>query len=79
MSLFRILKFSVKNTVGVLWLNAAETWVDIGVGSGSLVDSLVNLVGGNLYMSMESNIVMAEHCRDAECLNRILTAFVPSP
>lgn len=38
---------SPENTVGVLWLNAAETWVEIDNGGGSnLVDSIVNLVGG---------------------------------
>ena len=37
------------NTVGVLWLNAAETWVDVDRGDGAnIVDSIVNLVGGNL-------------------------------
>jgi len=41
-----VIAHSAKRTVGVLWLNAAETWVDVAVGSGGLVDSIVNLVGG---------------------------------
>lgn len=40
--------FSPVHTAGVLWLNAAETWVDIAVSQGGLVDSIVNLVGGKI-------------------------------
>lgn len=42
-----IIAHSPEQTVGVLWLNAAETWVDIAVAQGGLVDSIVNLVGGS--------------------------------
>jgi alpha 1,3-glucosidase len=42
-----VIAHSAENTVGVLWMNSAETWVDIGVGGrGNIVDSIVNLVGG---------------------------------
>ncbi|ODM92921.1 Neutral alpha-glucosidase AB [Orchesella cincta] len=42
-----VIAHSPEATVGVLWLNAAETWVDVGVSKGGLVDSIVNLVGGS--------------------------------
>ena len=35
-------------TVGVFWLNAAETWVDIlGPGDQNVVSSIVNFVSGS--------------------------------
>lgn len=39
--------FSGKNTVGVYWNNAAETWVDINNSKDTnVMSSLVNLVSG---------------------------------
>ncbi|OXA60099.1 neutral alpha-glucosidase AB isoform X3 [Folsomia candida] len=38
---------SPERTVGVLWVNAAETWIDVKTGGSGIVDSIVNLVGGS--------------------------------
>lgn len=38
----------MKRTVGVFWLNAAETWVDVREGSGqNVVSSIVNFMSGS--------------------------------
>jgi hypothetical protein len=45
---FNIFYCSDKNTVGVFWHNAAETWVDIGNSKDTnVVSSIVNLVSGH--------------------------------
>jgi hypothetical protein len=39
----------------MLWLNGAETWVDVSVGPDGLMDSIVNLVGG-MFRTWKINI-----------------------
>lgn len=52
---------SPKNTVGIFWHNAAETWVDINNSKdANVVSSLVNLVSGSKSESSVSAHFMSE-------------------
>jgi len=45
-----VIYYSTEGTTGVLWLNAAESWVDIEGGAhkgGDVVSSIVNFVSGS--------------------------------
>ncbi len=50
--------FSLNHTVGVFWLNAAETWMDVNTYSESLksnvMEKIVNLVSGSTKEGLRS-------------------------
>lgn len=56
--------YSPERTVGVLWVNAAETYIDVKTGGNGIVDSIVNLVGG----TFEQHIIF-----DVNALIRIIS------